>query len=350
MIRLINFFVGNLDAFLNKRLDELVVDPDNEGLIENHLPMLKAETNGTLLASAEGILGSAFYNVAKKNPGKPPRNYRPHRQLKIRGDLSQSYQLKYDDEEIGQISEMRRFREAYIGAIFTFFGQKYTVHSHEKESIVLTEAEPHLKTEPSFYTRLVSLEPFDGVAYGNIEMFYGRLDLSVNFTGYKVVNERSGEERETRPGGQAHYQNNLHAFWINMPSGKSANEGIGALEHVIRIGAMFVIPADRFDTSTYSRTGDEPVASYYENHPSGIGVAKKLFNVLPNVLRKGIEIAQKCECQLGCQNCIVPAKSYDISNTEIDKIQGIELARDLLETIERGPDQEFRNGLLQPIS
>ena len=44
------------------------------------------------------------------------------------------------------------------------------------------------------------------------------------------------------------------------------------------------------------------------------------------------------------------AKSYNISNTEINKIQGIELAIDLLEAIERGPDQEFRNGLLQSIS
>ena len=344
------FFVGNLDAFLSKRLDELVVDPSNEELIDDHMPMLKAETSGTLSASAKNILGSAFYDAAKNNSGVLPNFVRPHPRLKVRGNLGQSYQLKCDGEEIGQISDMRRFREAYIGAVFTFFGQKYIVHAHEKDAVVLTEAEQHLRTEASFYTKMESLMPFDGVGYGKIQMFYGALDLSMRFTGYKVIDERTGEEIETQPAGGAYTFDNRHAFWVSVPPSECAAEGVGALEHIIRVGAMFVIPADRFDTSTYSKTGDEPFASYYENYSSGIGVAKKLFTILPDVLEKGIEIAENCDCRFGCPNCIKPAKSYNISNTEINKIRGIELAIDLLEVIERGPDQEFRNGLLQPIS
>ena len=344
------FFVGNLNAFLNKQLDELVVDPNNEELIEAHLPMLKAETNGPLSASAKSILGTAFYNEARNNSGVLPNFVRPHSLLKVRGDLGQSYALKCNGEEIGRISDMRRFREAYIGAVFTFFGQKYVVHSHEKEAVVLTETDQHLKTEPSFYTKLGTLRPFDGFAYGGFQLFYGALDLLMNFTGYKVVDERTGEEIQTHPAGGAYTFDNRHAFWVNMSPSECANEGIGALEHIIRVGAMFVIPADRFDTSTYSKTGDKPFASYYENYSSGIGIAKKLFTILPDVLEKGIEIADNCNCQLSCQNCIQPAKSYDISNTEINKIRGIELARNLLDAIEKGPDQEFRNGLLQPIS
>lgn len=42
---------------------------------------------------------------------------------------------------------------------------------------------------------------------------------------------------------------------------------------------MFVIPADRFDTSTYSKIGDAPTAYYYKNYTGGIGVAKKLSQV-----------------------------------------------------------------------
>lgn len=39
-----SFFSGNLDAFLNKPLDSLVIDPSNEELIKRHLDSLKAET------------------------------------------------------------------------------------------------------------------------------------------------------------------------------------------------------------------------------------------------------------------------------------------------------------------
>ena len=341
------FFVGNLDAFLNKELDALIVDPNNEGLIKNHLPSLTEETNGTLPASAKNILGPAFYDIAKKNPGKPPRRRarKPQIDLPIRGGFGRSYDLKFNDEKIGQISEMRLFREAYLGAIFTFFGKKYAVHAHEEDAVVLTEAEQHLKTEPSFYTKLVSLDPYVGVSYDDIDIHYGTLDLSINFTGYKLIDEHTDEEIDSGSTGQSKYLNNLHAFWVYIPPGESANVGIGGLEHIIRVGAMFVIPADRFDTTTYSTAGDEPVASYYENYASGIGIAKKLYDVLPDVLKKGIEIAEKCGCPSGCQNCIEPAKSYDMSNADIDKIRGIELAKNLRDIVENEkPDHEWRNG------
>ena len=341
------FFVGNLPAFLDKKLDALVVDPSNEGLIKKHLPSLTEETNAKLPASAKKILGPAFYDIAKKNPGRPPRRRarKPQFDLPIRGSFGQSYDLKFNDKKIGQISEMRLFREAYLGAIFTFFGKKYAVHAHEEDAVALTEAEEHLKTEPSFYTKLVSLDPFDGVSYDDIDIHYGTLDLSINFTGYRLIDEHTDEEIDSGSTGQSKYLNNLHAFWVYIPPGESANEGIGGLEHIIRVGAMFVIPADRFDTTTYSTAGEEPVASYYENYASGIGIAKKLYAVLPDVLRKGIGIADKCLCKSGCQNCIEPAKSYGISNPDIDKKRGIELARNLLDVVENEKhDHEWRNG------
>ena len=344
------FFVGNLDAFLNKPFDELVVDPNNESLIENHLPSLVSETGGELRTEEESILGSAFFAAAAKNSGKPPRGSRPQGWLNMRGGIGPSYKLKRGNDEVGQIPAMRRFREAYIGAVFPFFGQKYRVHSHEQDAVVLAEVEQHLRTDAGFYSVLSQTNIFDGFAYGDVEIFYGSLNLVMNFTGYKLVDERNGAELEFVGSSEAHYQNNLHSFWINIPEGELTTAGIGAVEHMIRVGAMFVIPADRFDTSTYSRTGDEPSAFYYENYRGGIGVAKKLFDVWQTALEKGIEIASNCECRSGCQNCIEPAKSYDISNSVIDKVKGIELAKDLLEQVKNGPDRKFRNGLLVPIA
>ena len=127
------------------------------------------------------------------------------------------------------------------------------------------------------------------------------------------------------------YENNRHAFWINWRvTSELVVTGIGALEHLIRVGSMFIIPADRFDSSSYSKVGEQPTAFNYENYSGGIGVAKKIFNVWPSVLEKGMEIATNCKCKRGCQNCIEPAKSYSGSNAPIDKTAGIELANVLL--------------------
>ena len=335
------FFVGNLDAFLNKPFDELVVDPNNEKLIENHLDMLVAETNGNVHPPDKIILGGKFYERAKEDNRKPPKEWRPHRRLSLRGGFGSSFplKLKRSDEEIGQISEMRKFREAYIGAIFTFFGQKYLVHSHEVNAVVLVDAKPNQRTEPGFYSVLKIQDVFNFPSDGEVGIYYGSLNMTTNFTGYKLIDENSQEEIEKKSAAEVRYkQNNLHAFWISVPQSECASAGIGALEHMIRVGAMFVIPADRFDASTFSKAGDEPVAYYYENYPGGIGVAKKLFEVWPTALRKGIEIAENCSCGSRCQNCIEPAKSYNLSKADIDKRPGIELARRLLEAAENGPD------------
>ncbi len=343
------FFVGNLDAFLNKPFDELVVDPANEALIENHLAPLFAETGGKVHPVDESVLGSAFYEAAKKAGGTVPKNYRPHQRLNMRGGIGPSFQLKRGSEEVGQISAIRRFREAYIGAIFTFFGQKYRVHSHEENAVVLAEAEQHLRTDAGFYTVLSPTDIFDGFAHGDVQIYYGSLNIITNFTGYKLVDENTGDVVNEGGTEDSLFMNDLYAFWINVPPGPSTDAGIGALEHLFRVGAMFVIPADRFDTSTYSKTGEEPAAFYYENYRGGIGVAKKLFEVWQTALEKGIEIADNCECRLGCPNCIEPAKSYNISNADIDKVRGIELARELIAAAQNGPDRKFHNGLMVPV-
>lgn len=343
------FFVGNLDAFLDKPLDELVVDPDNEKLIENHLASLVNETNGHLRPSDAGILGAAFYEAAAKRGGKPVKGDSPQMRLKIRGGVGSSFDLKRGNEKMGQISGMRRFREAYIGAIFPFFGQKYRVHSHEAKAVVLVDADPHLRTEASFYSVQIIEEVFDGRLYGDVGVYYGALNTITNFTGYKEVDERSGEEVGRGGAHEAHYENNLYAFWLDVPPDEDAAAGVGALEHMLRVGAMFVIPADRFDTSTSSSAGEEPLVFYYENYAGGIGVAKKLFEVWETALRKGMEIAVNCGCRSGCQNCIEPAKSYNVSNADIDKARGAELARRLLRATENGPDHTFHNGRMVPV-
>jgi len=340
------FFGGNLSAFLNKPFDQLVIDPANEELINRHLPSLCAETGGKLVASDESILGPGFYKLAKTDMGKPAKGYRPQSVLSMRGGIGKSYELKSGSQKLGQISEMRRFREAYIGAIFTFVGKKYRVHSHEENAVVLEGADPNTRTEPSFFTTLSTTEPFKGYRYGGLEISYGSLSIGSNFNGYKLLNEESGEELKRGGDHSSYYQDKLHAFWMRVPSDDDhEGEGIGALEHMLRVGAMFVIPADRFDTSTYSKTGDDLSVYYYENYSGGIGVAKKLFDEWQQALRKGMEIAEHCKCASGCQNCIEPAKSYNMSNSEIDKAHGIALADELFAMVAGGPDEEWRDGM-----
>ncbi len=343
------FFVGNMRAFLTKPFDEIVVDPENEKLIDNHLAMLACETDGELDPSDEKLLGRAFYDAARSQ-AKPPKYYRPHKDLNLRGDLGQRFQLRIRDDEVGHISGIRKFREAYIGAIFTFFGRRYIVRSHEESAVVLAaDAKPYLRTEGKFFTVVYIDKILDGISFGDFEIYYGSVNVVTTFSGYRQIDSRTDEVVGSDGAAAAEYQNNLHALWMNVPQCAKANGAIGALEHLMRVGAMFVIPADRFDTSTYSRMGGEPMTFYYENYSGGIGIAKKLFEVWETALAKGIEIAENCKCGKGCQICIEPAKSYDISNSDIDKIRGVELAKQLLAEAATSARRRFRNGRMVAV-
>ena len=343
------FFVGNLDAFLNKPFDELVIDPANEELIKKHLPSLVEETSGQVAPSEELILGQPFYEKAALNTGTVPAGYKPQPQLNLRGGIGQSFALKRGNEEIGQISAFRRFREAYIGAIFPFYGQRYHVRSHEERVVTLGDADQYHRTDPGFYSVLSKADYYEGFGYGDVNVYYGSLNIIHNFTGYKLIDERSGDVIRIGGDSDALFLNNLHSFWVEVPHSEIAAQGIGAVEHMIRVGSMFVIPADRFDTSTHSRAGSPLEAFCYENYPGGIGVAKKLFEVWHRALEKGVEVARNCSCVSGCQNCIEPAKSWDISNENIDKRHGFKLAQELLSSFQNGPDVKFIDGLMQPL-
>lgn len=342
------FFVGNMNAFLTKSFDEIVADPENEELIDNHLGALARETDGQLLPSDEDVLGRAFYDAAR-NLTKQPKYYRPHKDLNLRGGIGQRFELRIGDEEIGHISGYRKFREAYIGAIFPFFGRRYIVRSHAEGAVELGEVRPYLRTEGKFFQAVHTDRIFDGTSFGAFGIYYGTVNVSTNFTGYNRIDDRTDEVVGAGGSPDAEYQNRLHALWINVSPAANADGAIGALEHLLRVGAMFVISADRFDTSTYSRIGAEPTAFYYENYSGGIGVAKKLFAVWEKALAKGIEIAENCQCRKGCQNCIEPAKSYDISNADIDKMRGIELGRRLLAEAAEGARGRFRNGRMVAV-
>ncbi len=273
------FFVRNLDGFLKQRFDSLVIDPANESLIKRHLDLINVETEGYVLPSEKSILGDKFYQATKADDRELPRRYRPHYRLNIRGSIGQSYDLKYGGKKIGQISELRRLREAYIGAIFTFLGKNYRVTSHEEKAVALKDAEPHLRTEPTFYTYSYIGDIYDQIVHKNAVIYYGSLDIVSNLTGYNIIDER-GNVVDWGGTQMTLYENDRHAFWVEwrVPS-ELITRGIGALEHLLRVGSMFVIPADRFDSSSYSKLREQPTVFNYESYSGGIGIARKLFDV-----------------------------------------------------------------------
>jgi len=49
-----------------------------------------------------------------------------------------------------------------------------------------------------------------------------------------------------------------------------------------------------------------PTIYLYDNQPGGIGLAERIFQVLPDLLRRGLETIAGCRCSSGCPSCVGP--------------------------------------------
>jgi DEAD/DEAH box helicase domain-containing protein len=49
-----------------------------------------------------------------------------------------------------------------------------------------------------------------------------------------------------------------------------------------------------------------PTIYLYDNQPGGIGLAERIFQVLPDLLRRGLETIGGCACPSGCPSCVGP--------------------------------------------
>src|SRR5512138_908491 len=49
-----------------------------------------------------------------------------------------------------------------------------------------------------------------------------------------------------------------------------------------------------------------PTLYLYDSHAGGIGLAEHVFEILPDLLRRGLETLQACPCAFGCPSCVGP--------------------------------------------
>lgn len=352
------FYAANLDTCLKKPLDDLVVNPGNEELIEKHLPSLLFETRDPPVR--EEPLGTAMANAAqsKIRQGAVPvatGRWRPHAGLNIRGGGAGMFILKDGSREIGTLSGQQQFREAYQRAIYMHGGRSYrvqevTLTGGSGGEILLGPAEAFHRTNAYVFTFLSEQDVYDGwrwtVNGSDINVFYGKVLITDSLNSVQEVDERSGDVIDQwSPQNNSAKFSNAHAFWIQeQRSSEVAANAIPALQQLLRVGALFSVPLDAHDIFPHG-VAEKQKAYVVESYPGGIGIAKKILERWRSVLEVGVEIAQECGCAAGCPNCIVPPRSTD----DVDKKAGVRFAQQLLRATEKPADFVFRRGLWEPV-
>jgi DEAD/DEAH box helicase domain-containing protein len=341
------FYANNIDAFLDKPLDDIRIGINNEELMRKHLPYLLHEAEGRLTDDLADDLGTMFLDFARSATAgvSPVVGRRPNYQaLNLRGGSATISRLVCGGKEIGTISDAQMFREAFVGAIYSHFGKTYQVVAHGTREVVLEDADPHLRTEGLFYTVTQGTEVLGGIRYeGSLAACHGRMNVFENFGGYRVIDTRSGTTMHEERWESARRQG-VHGFWLEIgdpsllePFGPHVLPGI---EQLLRIGSPFELACDRHDLATVTSPGTPGIVYLYETVPGGIGIAEKALEVWDHLLRKGLDIAERCPCAKGCPSCIVPPRRTN-GIEHIDKRVACLASRHLLAIAERAPRERF---------
>jgi len=345
------FYAENLDAFLNKPLDQITVGLENEQLVNKHIPCLLYERKLPIEGKDKVILGDYFYEKAcKAQDGfTPVRGHSPHQQTPIRNLYSKSYRLIYKGGEIGTISGEQVQREAYIGAIYNHLGRPYRVESHGTEEISLIDADPNMRTEPITWSVVTESSVRAAHRYGKeVSWSYGDLTIYDNFGGYRVIDEKTGAViADNRLDSPTATRRMVQGCWVTVETPeweglRNISSRLAVVRFLLHSGTPLTIPCDRFDIASLNKRELPPAAYVYETVPGGIGIVEKLFNIWPEVLKQGILIAENCSqhCKMGCPFCMYLdrfARSEDRSS----KTEGIELASSLLQAYRDGAIEVF---------
>ncbi len=352
------FYARNLDAFLDKRLDEVVVDTDNEVLAKDHATCVLYETGE--VDERANILGDGIHMnaVRMQTDGLIPTRagrYKPHFSIDLRGSSGDTYELMLSDMPLGTLSAYDKFKDGYLRAIILQGGTAYRVTGYNvgrspgggaERTIGLEVEESAHYTRPYISRNLYVDQIFDGAKTGD-DLEIMLVDVNVHEVLQNVTEYDGGDnivDRWDVPQSDNSFNTTGHACWISVGSDNRDPAALRGLENIVRVGARFLIPADEHDTYTISRPTEHSIY-IIESYSGGIGIVKKIFERWVDVLQEGVAVADNCPCTLGCPYCILPPRRTE----DIDKNCGMELARKLIALGDQSPSHRFESAMWQPV-
>ncbi len=154
---------------------------------------------------------------------------------------------------------------------------------------------------------------------GRYHSFYGEVAVTTVATSFKKVkfftHENVGMGKIYLPEMEMHST----STWLEFPDllfkdsyfeDSVIGEGIRGMAHTMQNLIPLYIMCDRADISVIPMVrapfSNKPTIYVYDKYPGGVGLSKKLYNILDLLLQAVNEHINSCSCEKGCPACIGP--------------------------------------------
>jgi DEAD/DEAH box helicase domain-containing protein len=342
------FYVENIDLFVEKPLDRLAVNLENEELLDPHALCALFELNGDKKLLSQDILGKPLVERAKalEPDMKLLKKVRPQRRVDLRSIFGQTYVIRSGvDKEIGTISGDKLFSEVYIGAIYDHYGRSWRVKSHGAGEVFVEPNDRFHHTRPTRWWTIDVQDYKLGHRWITDELiltvFFGRVEVTDRLVGYKEYDEKTGDvvDEVTYAAVQSKtYRTDSCFFEVEFQDGRPPDQqviGVHSVEHAVRAIVPLAIPCDPFDVAGLTVKGGlgAPTSYIYDAVRGGIGISRAAFASFPELLDAARRVLSDCSCKAACPRCIqIPRCEH--YNENLDRHIGTTLVDDLLPLVQ----------------
>jgi DEAD/DEAH box helicase domain-containing protein len=345
----------NPKDFFSREVEATVLNPLNKTIVKRHLICAAAEqpikTDELLVQDAavrevvnELVEEASLLLTADENYWVGSRKY-PHREVDLRG-TGQTFVIRNntDGSALGEIDFMRCFKECHPGAVYLHRGKTWLITDLDLDIHEVTAVRKNV----NYFTRTMGnktteiLKIYHSAEMHNFRVSFGYLRVTDTVTGFQrrlVTGQKliSMEQLDLPP-----LVFETEGLWIEIPEAVQKRiereqyhfmGGIHALEH----GAISIFPllvlCDRNDVGGIAHPFHEQLSKaavfIYDGYPGGVGLARKAYEKIEELLHLTQKTISGCPCELGCPSCVHSPKCGS-GNRPIDKQSALEILSALL--------------------
>ena len=341
------YLVHHPEQLLERPPEDAIIDPANPYLLGPHLrcacqefPMAAEEATRWFGASAVDLLdadvaagrlrerGGRYHHIGRK---------RASAEVDIRSVGGATIQIVDADTGalIGNVDEARAYKQTHTGAIYLHQGRQYEIQQLDLErQLAVAREAPTIShaTRARSDTDVRILGELERSSRGGIDVVLGRVEVTVQVTGYDVIRPGTNEVLDRIDLDLPATTLQTVAVWYTIPDDLLEDEAgltfsrvpgsLHAAEHAA-IGLLPLIAlCDRWDigglsTAAHADTG-MPTVFVYDGYPGGAGLAERSYRRLDEHLSATRTAVAECGCSQGCPSCIQSPKCGN-GNDPLDK-------------------------------
>ncbi len=350
------YFLAHPEQFLQRPCEQLVVDPHNEPVTLGHLVCAAAEiplrrdADRDYLEAYAPLIGDLLRDrrllEAADGGELMAAARRPQRLVNLRG-TGETYSIQHavHGRTVGTVDGIRVLHECHPGAVYLHAGRQFLVRDLDLAGRKV-HAEPvrlDYFTTPMTEKETEILELVEERTQGPLHYRLGRLKVTERVVGYERKRIGSLDVLGRHALDLPPSQFETVGLWFTAP--RVAEEAIRQAEehfmgslHAAEHATISLFPllalCDRNDIGGISFPLHPQVESgavfIYDGHPGGIGIAARVYEQLPQLLERVLQLLANCPCEIGCPSCVQSPKCGN-GNRPLDKAGAARLLRLLLD-------------------